>query len=148
MEATAASVEISDEVLMARITVAKRMIESLGRGQSVLPLQMNLDSVEAIKRVAECDLIFGCVDTAEGRNLANRVAAYYVVPYIDTGVKLVADGQGSVETVAGVVNYCKPGGSTLLERGAIKSEQIRARNCDAPTLKDIANFADRNTLRA
>ena len=102
------------------------MIDALGRGQSVLPLQMNLDSLEAVHRVAECDVIFGCVDTAEGRNLANRIAAYYLIPYIDVGVRLVADGQGSVETVAGAVNYCKPGGATLLERGAITSEQVRA----------------------
>jgi hypothetical protein len=87
---------------------------------------MNLDSVEAVRRVAECDVVFGCVDSAEGRNLANRIAAYYVIPYIDVGVKLVADGQGGVETVAGAVNYIRPGGASLLERGAITSEQIRA----------------------
>jgi ThiF family/Prokaryotic homologs of the JAB domain len=109
-----------------KVMVAKRMIDALGRGQGVLPLQMNLDSIEAVHRVAECDVIFGCVDTAEGRNLANRIAAYYLIPYIDTGVKLVADGQGGVETIAGAVNYFKPGGATLLERGAITSEQIRA----------------------
>lgn len=109
-----------------KVCVAKRMVDSLGRGQSVLPLQMNLDSVEAVRRVAECDIVFGCVDTAEGRNLANRVAAYYVLPFIDVGVRLVADDAGGVESVAGAVNYCKPGGSTLLERGAITSEQIRA----------------------
>jgi hypothetical protein len=102
------------------------MLDSLGRGQRVLPLQINLDSVEAVHRVAECDVIFGCVDTAEGRNLANRIGAYYVIPYIDVGVRLIADGQGGVESVAGAVNYYKPGGSTLLERGAITSEQVRA----------------------
>jgi hypothetical protein len=109
-----------------KVMVAKRMIQSLGRGQTVLPLQMNLDSVDAIHRVAECDVIFGCVDTAEGRNLANRIASYYVIPFVDAGVRLVADGRGNVESVAGAVNYCKPGGSTLLERGAITSERIRA----------------------
>ena len=109
-----------------KVLVAKRMLDSLGRGQEVLPLQMNLDSVEAVHRVAECDVIFGCVDTAEGRNLANRIAAYYVIPYIDVGVRLVADGQGSVESIAGAVNYYKPGGATLLDRGAITSEQVRA----------------------
>jgi hypothetical protein len=87
---------------------------------------MNLDSVEAVHCVAECDVIFGCVDTAEGRNLANRIASYYVIPFIDVGVRLVADGRGNVDSIAGAVNYYKPGGSTLLERGAISSEQIRA----------------------
>ena len=111
---------------MPKVLVAKRTIDALGRGQTVLPLQINLDSVEAVHRVAECDVIFGCVDTAEGRNLANRIAAYYVIPYIDVGVRLVADGKDGVESVAGAVHYCKPGGLTLLERGAITTEQIRA----------------------
>ena len=109
-----------------KVLVAARMVDALGRGQKVLPLQMNLDSVDAVHRVAECDVIFGCVDSAEGRNLANRIAAYYVIPYIDVGVRLVANGQGGVETVAGAVNYIRPGGASLLERGAITSEQIRA----------------------
>jgi proteasome lid subunit RPN8/RPN11 len=109
-----------------KVLVGKRMIDALGRGQKVLPLQMNLDSVEAVQRVAECDVIFGCVDSAEGRNLANRIAAYYLIPYIDVGIRLVADGQGGVETIAGAVNYIRPGGTSLLERGAITSEQIRA----------------------
>jgi hypothetical protein len=111
---------------MPKVLVAKRAIEALGRGQKVEALQMNLDCVEAVQRVGECDVIFGCVDTAEGRNLANRIAAYYLIPYIDVGVKLVADGNANVETVAGAVNYYKPGGTTLLDRGAISAEQIRA----------------------
>jgi len=109
-----------------KVLVGKRMIDALGRGQKVLPVQMNLDSIEAVHRVAECDVVFGCVDSAEGRNLANRIAAYYVIPYIDIGVRLVADGQGGVATVAGAVNYVRPGGASLLERGTITAEQIRA----------------------
>jgi proteasome lid subunit RPN8/RPN11 len=109
-----------------KVMVANRTVSSLGRGQGVLPLQMNLDSVEAVHRVAECDVIFGCVDTAEGRNLANRIASYYVIPFIDVGVRLVADGWGNVDSIAGAVNYYRPGGSTLLERGAISPEQILA----------------------
>lgn len=122
LNATAADVERKTP----KVVLANRTVKSLGRGQAVLPLQMNLDSVEAVHRVAECDVIFGCVDTAEGRNLANRIASYYVLPFVDVGVRLVADGRGSVESIAGAVNYYKPGGSTLLERGAISSEQIRA----------------------
>jgi ThiF family len=114
------------ECQIPKVLVAKRMIDALGRGQTVLPLQMNLDSAEAVHRVAECDAILGCVDTAEGRNLANRIAAYYVIPYIDVGVRLVADGQEGIESIAGAVHYCKPGGLTMLERGAITTEQIRA----------------------
>jgi molybdopterin/thiamine biosynthesis adenylyltransferase len=79
---------------MPKARLMKRMIDALGRDQVVVPLHMNLDTVEAAERVAECDVLFGCVDTAEGRHLANRLAAYYLLPYIDVGVSLAADGKG------------------------------------------------------
>ena len=109
-----------------KVQVCRRTIESLGRGQGVLPLCMNLDTPTAVRAVAECDVIFGCVDTAEGRNLANRIAAYYQQPYIDVGVSLAADGMGGISTISGAINYYAPGQQSLLERGAITVEQIRA----------------------
>jgi len=111
---------------IAKVEVCRRTIESLGRGQRVLPLCMNLDSSEAVRAVAECDVIFGCVDTAEGRNLANRIAAYYLLPYIDVGVSLTANGVGGIATISGAINYYAPGQQSLLERGAITEAQMRA----------------------
>jgi len=114
------------EFEVPKVEVMRRMIQSLGRGQEVIPLKTNLDDPDAVRRVAECDAIFGCVDGAEGRNLANRIAAYYVQPYIDVGVSLAADGVGGISTVAGAVNYYAPGHQSLIERGAITQEQISA----------------------
>jgi molybdopterin/thiamine biosynthesis adenylyltransferase len=118
--------EMDAERQVPKVEVMGRMIRSLGRGQEVLLLEMNLDNPEAVRHVAECDVIFGCVDGAEGRNLANRIAAYYLQPYIDVGVSLVADGAGGIATIAGAVNYFAPGQQSLLERGAITQEQICA----------------------
>ena len=94
---------------IAKVDVCRRTIESLGRGQLVLPLCLNLDTPAAVRAVAECDVIFGCVDTAEGRNLANRIAAYYLQPYIDVGVSLAANGLGGISTISGAINYYAPG---------------------------------------
>jgi hypothetical protein len=110
----------------AKVEVCRRTIESLGRGQRPIPLCMNLDTPEAVRAVAECDVVFGCVDTAEGRNLANRIAAYYQQPYIDVGVSLAANGSGGISTISGAINYYAPGQQSLLERGAITEAQIRA----------------------
>jgi hypothetical protein len=110
----------------AKVDVCRRTIDSLGRGQSTITLCMNLDTPEAVRVVAECDVIFGCVDTAEGRNLANRIAAYYQQPYIDVGVSLAANGAGGISSISGAINYYAPGQQSLLERGAITEGQIRA----------------------
>lgn len=122
LNSTAADVEDK----RPKVEIFKRLADSLGEGQKVLPLKANLDSREAVERIAECDILFGCVDTAEGRNLLNRIASFYVLPYVDVGVKLVADGHGGVDTVAGAVHYFAPGGASLLDRGAYTTEQVRA----------------------
>lgn len=84
------------------------MIEALGQGQKVFAIAANLDTPEAVLRVAQCDVVFGCVDGAESRHLINRLAAYYILPYVDVGVQLVSDGKAGIEIIAGAVHYVQP----------------------------------------
>lgn len=102
-------------------------IKAMGLGTSVDVYKSNLyDSVNAIKAIAECDVVFGCMDSHEGRFLLNRIATYYLLPYFDVGVKLEADGEGGVNFVGGAVHYIQPGLSTLLSRKAITMAQVEA----------------------
>jgi len=109
-----------------KVDVAKRYIEGLALGTEVLPLNTDLGTVEAVRAIAECDIVFGCMDGAEGRHLLNRVASFYLLPYFDLGVRLDADGRGGVEQVCGTVHYLKPGGSSLFSRGVYTLEEVRA----------------------
>jgi hypothetical protein len=81
---------------------------------------------EIANRLAECDVIFGCVDSLEGRDILNRIATFYTIPFFDIGVLLQADGLGGVETVCGSVHYLLPGGSSLLSRGVYTGEALVA----------------------
>ena len=81
---------------------------------------------EIANRLAECDVLFGCVDSLEGRDVLNRIATFYTIPFIDVGVLLRADGRGGVETVCGSVHYLLPGGSSLLSRGVYTGEALVA----------------------
>jgi len=81
---------------------------------------------EVIRQLAQCDIIFGCMDTHAGRLLLNKLCTFYTIPYFDLGVKLEADGQGSVSAVCGVVHYLQPDGSSLLSRKAINLAMIEA----------------------
>jgi hypothetical protein len=76
--------------------------------------------------VASCDLVFGCMDSVDGRHLLNRLATFYQLPYFDLGVKLEADGSGGVDQVCGTVHYLKPGGGSLLSRHVYTLEEVRA----------------------
>lgn len=87
---------------------------------------MNLATQEAVLRVAECDVVFGCMDGVEGRHLLNRLSDYYLLPYFDVGVQLDADGQGGIENITGATHYLQPGLSSLLDRGVYSMERVRA----------------------
>ncbi len=109
-----------------KIDVAGDAIKSIGLGTHVESYASTLFTVDAVQAIASCDIVFGCVDSIEGRFFLNKLAAFYVLPYIDLGVRLEADGQGSVQQVAGSVHFLRPDGSSLLSRHVISLEQVRA----------------------
>ena len=109
-----------------KVEVMARAIAATGFATELDIVPEDLATPGAIKAVAECDAVFGCMDGVEGRHLLNRLAAYYVLPYFDVGVKLVADGRGGVDEACGAVHYLRPDGSTLLDRKVYTMDQIRA----------------------
>lgn len=121
-----------------KVEVLKRSVEAMGLGTRVTALPLDVMNPDAIKAVAECDLVFGCMDSASGRHVLNKLAATYCLPYIDVGVRLVADGSGSISHVCGSVNYLQPGGSSLLSRGLYTLQDFEAemlKKCDPEAYK-------------
>jgi hypothetical protein len=49
-----------------------------------------------------------------------------LIPFIDVGVRLDANGVGGIEQICCAIHYLIPGGSSLLSRGVITSEQVQA----------------------
>lgn len=123
----------------SKVEVLKRAIEGFGLGTVVDAYQCSLDNAAAICAAAECDVAFGCVDSIEGRHVLNRLATFYVIPYFDLGVRLIADGQGGVTHVCGTVNYLRPGGSSLLSRGLYTVEQLQAESLRRTNPTEYAN---------
>jgi hypothetical protein len=70
----------AEEGLM-KVDVARRSIEAMGLGTIVETYATNLVDRTAVEAVAGGDLIFGCVDSAEARDVLNRISAYYLLPY-------------------------------------------------------------------
>jgi hypothetical protein len=109
-----------------KVEVMARAIASMGFGTEVEIIQEDLATPQAVKAVAECDVVFGCMDGVEGRHLLNRLAAFYLLPYFDVGVRLVADGRGGIDEASGAVHYVRPDGSTLQDRKVYNAEQLKA----------------------
>lgn len=117
-----------DDVMEGRykVHIMQRSVESMGLGTKVIPLPLDLHDEVSIKAVAECDVIFGCMDSASGRHILNKLACTYNIPYFDVGVKLTADGTGSIEHVCGSAHYLQPGGSSLLSRRLYTMQEVEA----------------------
>ncbi|HEY9229559.1 MAG TPA: ThiF family adenylyltransferase [Gemmatimonadaceae bacterium] len=109
-----------------KVDVAAAAIRAMELGTVVIPIRESLWSRDVVSEVAACDLVFGCVDSIDGRDLMNRVAVYHALPYLDVGVRLDADGRGGVEQICGSVHYVQPDGSSLLSRGVYTPADIQA----------------------
>ena len=115
------------EHMNLKVEMLKAAIDKMDLGANVIAYSSNLfDDTECLMDLATCDLIFGCVDSVDGRDLLNRVATYYGLPYFDLGIKLEADGLGGISKIVGTVNYLQPGQSSLMSRGFYDAEDLKA----------------------
>jgi hypothetical protein len=109
-----------------KVEVLARAISAMGFGTKVDPIARNLIDPDVVRAVADCDIVFGCVDSLEGRYILNKLAVFYSLPYFDIGVRIEADAKGGVDQICGSVHYLQPDGSSLLSRQLFSMEGVRA----------------------
>ena len=109
-----------------KVEVLGRAVGEIGLGTEVVPIPLGLHEPEAIRAIAGCDVVFGCMDGYEGRYILNRISNYYSLPYFDLGVKIEATPEGEIRLVVGSVHYLQPGRSSLLSRQVITLDQVNA----------------------
>jgi hypothetical protein len=126
LNAAKADVPVDGRPGALKVDVLARAVRAMGLGTRVVPIPCSLWDADVVRRVSQCDVVFGCMDSYDGRDLLNRLAAYYVLPYFDVGVRLDADGRGGVDQICGTIHYLQPDGSSLISRGVITRDQVRA----------------------
>ncbi len=62
-----------------KVDVLADAINRIELGTIVVPLPCNLWTLEAVNAVAQCDVVFGCMDSADGRYLLNTLSTYYTI---------------------------------------------------------------------
>jgi hypothetical protein len=114
----------------AKVDVLADAVERTGLGTQIIRIKRNLWDAEVVREVAQCDVIFGCVDTVDGRYLLNAIASYYSIPYFDIGVRLDAvkspAGKARIREICGTVNYLRPGRSSLVSRELFSMSDVAA----------------------
>lgn len=110
-----------------KVDVIKKAIEKIGIGTRVITFSENIyDSKELLNELSSCDIVFGCMDSVDGRHLLNQLTTFYLIAYFDLGIKIISDKKGGINQIMGTVHYLKPGGSSLRTRGVYNEEELRA----------------------
>ena len=110
-----------------KVEVIANSIKNFGLNTIVETYQTNLyDSINALKSLVKCDVIFGCMDSVDGRHILNQLCSFYLIPYFDLGVKLEADGTGSINKICASVHYLQPRKSSLITRGIYTTDDLKA----------------------
>jgi proteasome lid subunit RPN8/RPN11 len=106
--------------------VQQRAIEAMGLGTRVRVHPYDLMDLRALRDLSTCDLVFGCMDSVDGRHVLNKLASAYLIPYIDLGVRLDADGHGGIDSIWLAIHTLQPGGSSLKSRRVYDQRDLEA----------------------
>ena len=127
------------EVGEYKVSVLARAVASFGTGTEVEAYPTDVFDPTARLALSECDVLFGCVDTVEGRHVLNRLASAFAIPYFDVGVAIEVDGGGGIEQAVADAHYLQPGGSSLMSRGVYDGNMLHAESIKR---QDPAQYAD------
>lgn len=82
---------------------------------------------DVVLAAAEADVLFSCVDSHEGRQVCDLIAAAFCIPLIDMGVQIPVrrglDGQ-RIAGVYGRIDYVQPGGASLEDREVYSPQSV------------------------
>lgn len=93
------------------------LYSKVGLGTEVIALPTVILTAETVHSLSQCDVLFGCLDSIDGRMHLNQISTFYSIPYIDLGVTLKASA-GKIKEINGAIRFVMPGGSSLLSRHA------------------------------
>ena len=110
----------------SKVEVVKTAIEKMGLGTKVSVYKSHTSDKQVISQLKECDILFGCVDSAIGRYHLDCLSSAYLIPYFDIGVRIDANRKGGISQAIIVAHYIEPGKSSLMSRGAYRSDQVTA----------------------
>lgn len=120
---------VRTDVGRLKVDVARESAEAYGTGAVVEMIAEKAVTEAVIRRLAACDLVFGCTDDHAGRLILSKLAYHYLVPVIDLGVQ-VDVGDGRVRGVHGRVTFAAPGYPCLECRGQVDLRLVAAEQMD------------------
>jgi molybdopterin/thiamine biosynthesis adenylyltransferase len=122
-----------------KIQIAKRNIEHVALSTKVVDDDNPISFLSSVKKLKDCDIVFGCTDDHWGRSILCRMAVYYSIPVIDMGVRIHSANQ-IIHSVQGRATTLLPGNACLSCRGRITPRGIQADVLKATDPEQLANL--------
>jgi molybdopterin-synthase adenylyltransferase len=107
-----------------KVKIAARYIKSVARDSRISSVEGDIIQLKTAHRLSDADIIFGCTDSHGSRAVMQQVAYQYMVPYIDTGVTIVA-AKGHVAHIYGRVQLLSPGLACFACDGLLDANEVR-----------------------
>ena len=136
-----------------KVTVLKDHIEQMGLGTQVAVSRTALADAPVARLLRSCDVVFGCTDDHLGRLVLNRLAYFYYIPVIDTGLSVVPRTGNRTAHVSGRVTVlvqasapaCCAAASSIRSAhankvsatAALTSSRAKSRRATSPTVTSL-----------
>jgi proteasome lid subunit RPN8/RPN11 len=113
----------------SKVLAFAEAVAAYREGRVAVPVNASILTREAVLSASQADVIFSCVDTLDARQVADLIGSSFLLPLFDVGVSVptraAPDGQ-AIADVCGRIDYVKPGGATLQDRGVYDPAMLRA----------------------
>jgi molybdopterin/thiamine biosynthesis adenylyltransferase len=108
-----------------KAAIQQKNIERIGFGTKINIVPKHITDEAAAKEMRNCDLLFGCTDKQAPRSTMVRLALFYLIPVIDTGVSIDSVDE-TIKGIYGRITTLFPEEACLFCRGRIDPATIRA----------------------
>lgn len=123
------STQADADLKVLKVESMRKAIESY-RGPGVArAVPETIVSRGAVLAACQADVIFSCVDSQEGRQIVDLIAAFFLMPAFDVGVTIPtrkSKDSLAILDVCARVDYVRPGGPMLYGRGVYTQQGVRA----------------------
>lgn len=113
-----------------KVEMAARAISRFRDDIEIATVNDSILSRAGALAAARCDVVFSCVDSSEGRQIADLIARAFLIPLIDMGVSIptraTPGGGRAVADAIGRIDYVQPGRSSLASRQVFTPASLRA----------------------
>jgi molybdopterin/thiamine biosynthesis adenylyltransferase/proteasome lid subunit RPN8/RPN11 len=102
-----------------KVDVTAEHIQRIASDARVESIRASITAEPIARKLAGCDVIFGCTDDNAGRLVLSRLSTYYLIPVFDCGVLLSSDATDAITGIHGRITTLVPGQACLVCRDRI-----------------------------